>query len=182
MDYKQVAGVMKWHAMHSGLNGAEARLIMFMAASCNHKTSRIQASHAELAEAVNLSKASVTKAVKSLEEKKAISIDVPASGRMVATYRVRSADDLDAYFATEQNNPEAAEWQSLHERFEPLEFSHSAIGEGCEECGEDGLCPMHDFKRKQIEDSLEWREYQLWLADNPKPPAKIKMVKGRVAG
>lgn len=41
---------------------------------------------------------------------------------------------------------------------------------------------MHDFKVKQIEDSMEWREYQLWLADNPKPPAKIKTVKGRVVG
>ena len=182
MDYKQVAGVIKWHAMHSDLNGAEARLLMFMVASCNHKTSRIQASHAELAEAVGLSKAAVTKAVKSLEGKKAISIDVPASGRMVATYRVRSADDLDGYFATEQNNPAAEEWYARHQNFAELEFAHDSIGDGCEECSEDALCAMHQFKVKQMEDSTEWREYQLWLADNPKPPAKVMAVKGRVGG
>ena len=182
MDYKQVAGVIKWHAMHSDLNGAEARLLMFMVASCNHKTSRIQASHAELAEAVSLSKASVTKAVKSLVGKKAISIDVPASGRMVATYRVRSADDLDGYFATEQNNPAAEEWYNRHQQFTDLEFAHDSIGDGCEECSEDALCAMHQFKVKQMEDSPEWREYQLWLADNPRPPAKVMAVKGRVGG
>ena len=179
MDYKQVAGVIKWHAMHSGLNGAEARLIMFMATECNHKTSRIQASHYELAEAVGLSKASVTKAIKALEAKKAISLEVPASGRMVATYRIRSAADLDAYFSTEQNNPAADEWHTRHERFDDLEYQHDIIGDDCDECGDDGLCPMHEFKRSQIESSAEWREYQLWLADNPMPPAKIKVIKGR---
>lgn len=182
MDYKKSVEAVRWHAINSDLNGSEARLIMYLITETNHITSKVRVSHAEMAQAVNLSKASVTKSIRSLVDKKAIHVDDPATGRAVAMYRVRTAAELDAYFATEQNNPEAAEWQSLHERFEPLEFSHGAIGDGCEECGEEGLCPVHDFKVKQVEDSLEWREYQLWLADNPKPPAKIKMVKGRVVG
>lgn len=181
MDYKQVACVIKWHAMHSELSGAEARLIMFMATSCNHKTSKIQASYNELAEAVGLSRASVAKAIKSLEDKKAISVEIPASGRMVATYRIRTASDLNDYYLVERKNPEADRWHEKHdERFIDLKIAREEIAEGCEECSDDYTCPMHRFKIKQLEDSLEWREYMLWLADNPRPAETVKMINGKV--
>lgn len=182
MDYKQVTELMKWHAMHSDMNGAEARLIMFMASSANHKTSKIQASHNELADSVGLSKSSVTKSIKQLEEKKAINTDSPASGRMVATYRIRTADELNDYFITEQNNPEIDDWYVKHDKFSEIELKRAEIEEEkekCEDCTEDKACEMHGYFIKRLESSLKWREYQLWLADNPKPPVKVKMINGK---
>ena len=63
MDYKQTVETMKWHATYSELNGAEARVMMFIASSANYKTSKLSASYTELAQAVSLSKASVSKAM-----------------------------------------------------------------------------------------------------------------------
>ena len=101
MDYKDIASLMRWHAIYSELNGAEARVIMFMAASANYKTSRIAISYAELANAVSLSKASAAKAINSLVKKKAIAIDTAATGRMQSSYRIRSSKELNEYFSKE---------------------------------------------------------------------------------
>ena len=104
MDYKDIASLMRWHAIYSALNGAEARVIMFMAASANYKTSRIAISYAELASAVSLSKTSAAKAINSLIDKKAIAIDTVATGRMQSFYRIRSSKELNEYFSKEINN------------------------------------------------------------------------------
>ena len=93
MDYKKTVDTLKWHAIYSELNGAEARVMTFIASSANYKTSKLMASYNELAQAVSLSKASVAKAIASLVEKKALAVDEAASGRMQATYRVRGADE-----------------------------------------------------------------------------------------
>lgn len=180
MDYKEIAAVMKWHAIYSELNGAEARLMMFMASSANYKTSRLSASYNELAHAVSLSKASVSKAIASLVEKKAISIDEAASGRMQATYRIRNADDLTAYFVQESVNPEVRKFDADEDRlFGKMLSERDLIGSDCKDCTDENPCPMHEYQIKNMEEGPRYREYKMWLADNPRPPFKIKTINGK---
>lgn len=180
MDYKEIASVMKWHAIYSELNGAEARLMMFMAPLANYKTSKLSASYNELAQAVSLSKASVSKAIASLVEKKAVVVDEAASGRMQATYRIRKADELTAYFVQESINPESVKFdEDLHELFGKLISDMENIGVDCNRCTDDNLCPQHEYQLKRMEESQSHREYKMWLADNPRPPFKIKTINGK---
>lgn len=180
MDYKEIAAVMKWHATYSELNGAEARLIMFMASSANYKTSKLSASYNELAEAVSLSKASVSKAVAALVEKKAIAIDEAASGRMQATYRIRKTEELTAYFVQESVNPAVSNFDSDEDRlFGKMLSELDVIGMDCEDCTDEKPCPMHEYQIKSMQESPQYREYRMWLADNPRPAFKIKTIKGK---
>jgi len=181
MDYKEIADTVKWHAMHSGLNGAESRLMCFAVTSAEYKTSTLQASYSDLADAVGMSPSSVAKSVASLVKKKALQNVQPAAGRMQATYRVLSAQELTAYFRLEELNPKFAEWESLmNDKFYELETEHDDIGANCDECGEDGLCPMHAYHEKMFEQKIEWRERNFWLASNPKPNRVIFTIHGRV--
>lgn len=180
MDYKEIAAVMKWHAIYSDLNGAEARLIMFMASSANYKTSKLSASYNELAQAVSLSKASVSKAIASLVEKKAVAIDEAASGRMQATYRIRSAEELTAYFVQESINEDSIKFDDeVHELFGELISDMDKIGSDCNRCTDDGFCPQHEYQLRRVEESQRHREYKMWLADHPRPPFKIKTINGK---
>lgn len=180
MDYKEIAAVMKWHAMYSDLNGAEARLIMFMASSANYKTSKLSVSYNELAQALSLSKASVSKAIASLVEKKAVAIDEAASGRMQTTYRIRNSDELTAYFVQESINPESIKFdEDLHDLFGELISGMDNIGSDCKRCTDDNLCPQHEHQLKRMEESPSYREYKMWLADHPRPSFKIKTINGK---
>lgn len=183
MDYKEIASLMRWHAIYSELNGAEARVIMFMAASANYKTSRIAISYAELANTVSLSKTSAAKAINSLVEKKAIAIDTAATGRMQSSYRIRSSKELNEYFSKEINNVGVYVWEEeINKRFgkildkieEQIEASDS-----CEDCTEEKRCEMHNYKIKSLEESEEYRDYKMWIADNPKPNHKITLIHGK---
>ena len=185
MDYKDIASLMRWHAIYSALNGAEARVIMFMAASANYKTSRIAISYAELASAVSLSKTSAAKAINSLIDKKAIAIDTAATGRMQSFYRIRSSKELNEYFSKEINNVDVYVWEEeTTKRFgkildkieEQIEASDS-----CEDCTEENRCEMHNYKIKSLEESEEYRDYKMWIADNPKPNNKITLIHGKRA-
>ena len=180
MDYKKTVDTMKWHATYSELNGAEARLMMFIASSANYKTSRMSASYNELAQAVSLSKASVSKAISSLVEKKALAVDEVASGRMQATYRVRGADELTEYFSIEESNPAADRFESEQDRmFGDVIARLADVGVDCDECRDGKMCTMHEYQAKRIEDSQEYRDYKMWLSDNTKPPRKIKTILGK---
>lgn len=180
MDYKKTVDTLKWHAIYSELNGAEARVMTFIASSANYKTSKLMASYNELAQAVSLSKASVAKAIASLVEKKALAVDEAASGRMQATYRVRGADELTEYFSIEESNPEAERFESEEDRLFGGVISKLAdVGADCDECQEGKRCTMHEYQAKRIEDSQEYRDYKMWLFDNSKPPRKIKTILGK---
>lgn len=186
MDYRLIAETIKWHAVYSGLNGAEFRVLAYMATSANYKTSRIAASYNELAEVLGLSKVSVSKAVAALVEKKALSVEESAKGRMQTTYRVRSADDLNGYFVQEVNNVEADMWLVREqELFGNLLDRIDDIGSDCDDCqalmesGSNDKCPMHMGLLRSIYSGTDWREYQLWLSDNPKPLPKVKKIMGR---
>ena len=180
MDYRKTVDTIKWHATYSELNGAEARLMMFIASSANYKTSKFMASYNELAQAVSLSKASVAKAVASLVEKKALAVDEAASGRMQATYRVRAADELTEYFSIEESNPAADRFESEQDRMFGGVISKLAdVGVDCDECQDGKMCTMHEYQAKRIEDSQEYRDYKMWLSDNTKPPRKIKTILGK---
>lgn len=182
MDYKQTVETMKWHATYSELNGAEARVMMFIASSANYKTSKIAASYNDLAQAVSLSKASVAKAIASLVEKKALAIDEAASGRMQAAYRVRGADELTEYFSIEESNPAADRFESEQDRLFGGVISRLAdVGADCDECQDGKRCTMHEYQAKRIEDSQEYRDYKMWLSDNSKPPRKIRTILGKPA-
>jgi hypothetical protein len=182
MDYKKIADVLKWHAMHSDLNGAEARVLIFLSTSANYRTAKIAASYSELMQAVDLSKASVSKAIASLVEKKALSVDLAASGRMQATYRVRSAEDLNKYFVMDGKNPAHEAWFLESEKFNDLLDEQSAIGLDCPDCenhADEKLCEMHAYKLGVFRDTLAFREYQIWASDNPAPVSKIQTIKGK---
>lgn len=182
MDYKQTVDTLKWHAIYSELNGAEARVMMFMASSANYKTSKIAASYNDMAQAVSLSKASVAKAIASLVEKKALAIDEAASGRMQATYRVRGADELTEYFSIEESNPAADQFEFEQDRmFGDVIARLADVGVDCDECQEGKRCTMHEYQAKRIEDSQEYRDYKMWLSDNSKPPRKIRTILGKPA-
>lgn len=188
MDYKQIVELVRWHAVYSDLSGSEWALITFMAAESNHRTSRIKIGHAELAEALGMSKASATKSIRSLEQKQAITVVEKAIGRAVATYKIRTADELTDFFAVEQKNPELEVWYSTHldmGRTHRRNDVMCAIEDECEDCAEARaerglkMCERHGYLLAQVEASPAWRAHQLWLADNPEPPAKIKTIHGR---
>ena len=40
---------------------------------------------------------------------------------------------------------------------------------------------MHNYKIKSLEESEEYRDYKMWLADNPKPNNKITLIHGKRA-
>ena len=51
----------------------------------------------------------------------------------------------------------------------------------CEDCTEEKRCEMHNYKIKSLEESEEYRDYKMWLADNPKPNKKITLIHGKQA-
>jgi len=183
MDYKDIVEVMKWHSMYSELNGAEARVMMFMASTANYKTSKLSASYNELADELSLSKVSISKAIASLVLKKAIAIDDVAIGRMQATYKIRNANELTEYFEIEKSNSECDAWMNEEERlFGTLLSKIGDVGEGCAECDLDHgkYCFSHAIQIKHIKDTQEHREYKMWRSDNPSPAYRIKTIHGKI--
>jgi hypothetical protein len=180
VDYKEISELMRWLAVYGDLNGSEARLAMFLSTSANYKTSKVSVSYSELAQSVGLSKASVIKSIARLVEMKVLHIEEAASGRMQTSYRVRSADELTKYFIQESSNPECdIHYETKQKLFGHLIEKMDSIGEGCEDCTEEQPCSVHAYRKKQFADSIEYREYTMWLADNPKPNYKIKTILGK---
>lgn len=183
MDYKNIVETLNWHALYSDLSGSEAKVVMYLATACNYKTGKISISYTKLAEAVQMSRPGVQKALAGLVKKKAIAVDSSACGRSETKYRVRDVEELNAYYAKEVNNPAAdAHYDEETRLWGQLIIRHGSIGEDCPECEElpgEELCHRHTAMRKMLEDSQEWRDYKLWLADNPKPAQRIRQINGR---
>jgi hypothetical protein len=178
MDYKQAVETIRWHSLHSKMNGAQARVFMNLVAEANYKTGRVRTSYADLAQRISLSKVGVKSAIDALVKKQALCVIEAATGRSPATYRIRTADELTEYFSQEVINPEATKWENarIENGYEKLEDDFYAIVEGCEECTDDEPCPPHQYHMQRFKQEAPWREYQLWLKDNPKPDYKISMV------
>jgi DNA-binding Lrp family transcriptional regulator len=181
VDYKDVTEVLRWHAINTPMSGAEARVLVFMATGANHKTGRVQLSYKDIAEALGLSKVTVANSVHRLVEVKALQIVDAPVGRSNAVYRVRTAEDMALYYLRDKINPEADLWASRRDAlFGELVEQDAAIGRGCDDCKDGEPCPMHAYHRKTLHNSTEWREYLLWLSDNPKPEYWVKAVHDKV--
>lgn len=183
MDYKNIVETLNWHSLYSDLSGSEAKVMMYLATACNYKTSKISISYTQLAEAVQMSRPGVQKALAGLIQKKAIAVDSSACGRSETKYRVRDVEELNGYYAKEVNNPAAdAHYDEETRLWGQLIIRHGSIGDDCAECEEmpgEELCHRHAAMRKMLEDSQDWRDYKLWLADNPKPAQRIRQINGR---
>lgn len=183
MDYKIKSDTVKWHVMYSDLTGAELKVLAYLITSSEYKTGKVSASYSEIADVLGLSKGGVKKVIAELAQKKAINVEESAVGRIQSVYRVRSAQELNAYYAKEVNNPEAdAHYDEETRLWGQIIIRHGSIGDDCPECEElpgEELCHRHTAMRKMLEDSQEWRDYKLWLADNPKPSQRIRQINGR---
>jgi len=186
MDYKEVVDTLRWHARFSDLNGAQLRLITFMASMAAYKTSEITVSYGELMKEVGLSKVTVAKAVAELVKKRALTIINSGVGRMQTTYLVTSAQELTDLFVEEERNPEFNKWDyEFNERFYELQSEFDLITLDCEECvdEEDGslkMCPMHTYQTGKFKQRSDWKEYQFWLKRNPKPNMLMRTINGKV--
>ena len=177
MDYKQVVEVIRWHSLYSNFNSAESRIFMYMSSTANYKTSKLSVSYSEISTMLRIAKSTVAKAIDGLEKKKAISIE-NESGRKSKLYKVRSTEELNAFFIVQSKNKLFEDWHTREQQFQIIKDKHSEVGEDCEECDDDDLCPMHKYHQSKIESSTEWREYQLWLYDNPRPELWVNTING----
>lgn len=181
MDYKKVAELIKWHATYSRLSGAEARVIMLMATSANHVSSKMTTSYSELAETLGLSRAAVIKAIASLIKQKAIYVDEQATGRSNTTYKVHTADELTDFFVQESINPQLDQWRSkMEDLFSDVLDKEQEIGADCNDCDVDNekYCHIHQAQLNLLKKTQKYRDYQLWLIDNPRPNYTIKTIRG----
>lgn len=182
LDYKKCVEILKWHSVYSELNGTEARVLMYMVTSANYKTGLFIGSQMELAEALSTSKQSVNKAIAELKKNEAILETKAGTGRMPATYRIRTAEDLNTLFVKEEKNEEYETWHAEKYRlFDEMEGRYYAVTDGCTECdGETNLCELCRLKTEKFKEREEYRRMLLWMADNPEPPSKVKMIRGKV--
>lgn len=183
MDYKQTVDTIKFHALYSDLNGAESKIIMLMLSSANYKTGIYSGSYGEIAQVLGIAKTTVSKAIAGLIEKQAIAISGMPSGRSESSYRLRTADDLYEYFTKEEKNATIESWYQEEESlFGEVSFRYAQTycSEECEECeSDDNPCAIHKYHRKKIEETQQYKDWQMWLKDNPKPEYTIKTINGR---
>lgn len=182
MDYKQKIELVNWHSLYSDLNGSDFKIMIALIYGCS-RNDTVSFSYDDFVRKFKISKLSVSKSIKKLIEQDVIVKTENNNGARATEYKVRSFEDLVFLFSGEKSNDESYEkWESVKNlRFEGIEDKLNAIDEdieNCEEChNENGVCATHNYQKRKIEDSKEYREYKIWLKDNPKPNFKIKTMR-----
>ena len=179
MDYKEALKMFEWMAVNTKLSGMDARVLIFMTTNSGYKTSEFSGSYETLASSLKTTKQSILISIKRLEKCGAISKQKSQIGRTPAIYKIRTVDNMRTLHETEVRNILRESWDIEHDRlFLDIENRVSDIGYECPDCKENKMCDLHQFKKKQLMDTPEYRAMVLWESDHkPKPDAKTKTVK-----
>lgn len=182
MDYKQKLEVMNWHSLYSDMNGSDFKILTALVYGCT-RHDLVSFSYDDLSKKFSISKLSVAKSIKKLIEQSAIIKTENNNGARAAEYKVRSFEDLVFLFSGEKPNDEIYEkWEaSKNLRFEDIENKLNNLDdeiEACQDCeNENGVCSKHQYQKRKLEETQEYREYKIWLKDNPRPNYKIKTMR-----
>lgn len=185
MDYKESMKTLEWNLAYSNLKLAEVKVLAFMICRQNYRDGTFAGSLGDMAKAVQISKPAAARAVQKLIEKELIVKIKNQQGAKPATYRIRDSYDLDVMHSSEEINPNFKPWDIEHEqKFGELNSEIFKVLSGCEKCEnaetDDDLCEDHKYEIFYLKNRPEYKRYQIWLKDNPKPEFKIKTINGRV--
>ena len=183
MDYKEIRNTIAWHSIYSDLTGREWQVLAYLVTHADYKSGTISIGYKEIASRLNSTPSNISRVIRSLIGKKAIHKVDDAIGRAATVYRIRPSAELDKFFSTIEDNRKYLDWMKESDRLwgnmiEAWEKVQEDV-EVCDICNGDEMCHGHRFDKRFLENKTQWKEYQLWLADNPKPETHIKMVKGR---
>jgi len=181
MDFIEKNEITLFHVRFNKFNGTEAKVFFYLLSISNSKTGKAWVSLNDLAMYTNCSKVFVSKAIKYLISENVIKLIEKGSGRSPTVYKITTMDELKLLHCENVFNKK---WEQ-YDRLKQMEYgdlieSLETFNEGCDDCNHEKeiICDSHRIDLIHLKSSRKYKEYQIWLLNNPEPPSRILSVKG----